>query len=38
MVVQGLLAEDEAYEMAHECAYGLAKRAYRVPETTYVTR
>jgi glucuronate isomerase len=34
MVVQGLLAEDEAQEMAHECAYGLAKRAYRVPETT----
>ena len=38
MVVQGLLAEDEAHEMAHECAYGLAKRAYRVPETTYATR
>jgi glucuronate isomerase len=38
LVVQGLLAEDEAHEMAHECAYGLAKRAYRVPETTYVTR
>jgi glucuronate isomerase len=38
MVVQGLLAEDEAHEMAHECAYGLAKRAYRVPETTYVTQ
>ena len=32
MVVQGLLAEDEAAEMAHACAYGLAKRAYRVPE------
>ncbi|HJZ48073.1 MAG TPA: glucuronate isomerase [Roseiflexaceae bacterium] len=32
MVVQGLLAEDEAAEMAHDCAYGLAKRAYRVPE------
>ncbi len=32
MVVQGLLAEDEAAEMAGECAYGLAKRAYRVPE------
>jgi glucuronate isomerase len=31
LVVQGLLAEDEAHEMAHECAYGLAKRAYRVP-------
>jgi glucuronate isomerase len=38
MVVEGLLAEDEAHEMAHGCAYGLAKRAYRVPETTYVTR
>ncbi|MDQ3865134.1 MAG: glucuronate isomerase [Actinomycetota bacterium] len=38
MAVRGLLAEDEAHEMAHECAYGLAKRAYRVPETTYVTR
>ena len=38
MVVQGLLAEDEAHEMAHGCAYGLAKRAYRVPETAYVTR
>ena len=24
--------EDEAAEMAHDCAYGLAKRAYRVPE------
>ena len=36
LAVQGLLAEDEAHEMAHECAYGLAKRAYRVPETTYV--
>lgn len=32
MVVQGLIAEDEAAEMAHDCAYGLAKRAYRVPE------
>jgi len=31
-VVQGLIAEDEAAEMAHDCAYGLAKRAYRVPE------
>jgi glucuronate isomerase len=30
MVVQGLLAEDEAAEMARECAYGLAKRAYNV--------
>ncbi len=31
LVVQGLLAEDEAVEMAYACAYGLAKRAYRVP-------
>jgi glucuronate isomerase len=31
LVVQGLLAEDEAAEMAYECAYGLAQRAYRVP-------
>lgn len=31
LVTQGLLAEDEAAEMAYECAYGLAKRAYRVP-------
>jgi glucuronate isomerase len=38
LAVQGLLGEDEAHEMAHECAYGLAKRAYRVPETTYATR
>ncbi|MBE2236283.1 MAG: glucuronate isomerase [Caldilineaceae bacterium] len=30
LVVQGILAEDEAVEMAYECAYGLAKRAYRV--------
>jgi glucuronate isomerase len=33
LVVQGLLAEDEAAEMANECAYGLAQRAYRVPAT-----
>jgi glucuronate isomerase len=38
LVVQGLLAEDEAHEMAHECAYGLTKRAYRAPETAHVTR
>jgi glucuronate isomerase len=38
LVVQGLLAEDEAHEMARECAYGLAKRAYRAPEAKYVTR
>ena len=37
MAVRGLLTEDEAHEMAHECAYDLAKRAYRVPETTQVT-
>jgi hypothetical protein len=37
MVVRGLLAEEEAHEMAHECAYDLVKRAYRVPETTGVT-
>jgi glucuronate isomerase len=30
LVVQGLLAEDEAAEMAYDCAYGLARRAYRV--------
>jgi hypothetical protein len=36
VVVRGLVAEDVAHEMAHECAYGLAKRAYRLPETTYV--
>jgi glucuronate isomerase len=35
-VVRGLVAEDEAHEMAHECSHGLAKRAYRLPETTYV--
>ena len=28
LVVQGMLAEDEAAAMASECAYGLAKRAY----------
>ena len=32
LVVQGRLAEDEAAEMAPQCASGLAKRAYRVPE------
>ena len=31
LVVEGLLAEDEAAEMAYECAYGLAMRAYRAP-------
>ncbi|MCX7789074.1 MAG: glucuronate isomerase [Chloroflexaceae bacterium] len=28
LVVQGLLAEDEAVDLAHELAYGLARRAY----------
>jgi glucuronate isomerase len=32
LVVQGLLAEDEATDMAADCAIGLAQRAYRVPE------
>jgi glucuronate isomerase len=31
LVVQGLLAEDEAAAMARECAVGLAQRAYRIP-------
>ncbi|GAB4423874.1 MAG: glucuronate isomerase [Chloroflexi bacterium OHK40] len=31
-VVEGLLAEDEAHELAGELAVGLAKRAYRVME------
>jgi glucuronate isomerase len=31
LVVEGLLGEDEAAEMARECAVGLAQRAYRVP-------
>jgi glucuronate isomerase len=31
LVVLGLIAEDDAAEMAYDCAYGLAKRAYRVP-------
>jgi glucuronate isomerase len=34
LVVQGLLAEDEAAEMAYDCAYGLARRAYRVEVET----
>lgn len=29
MVVQGLIAEDEAHELAHELADGLVRRAYR---------
>lgn len=32
LVVQGLLTEEEAVEMAGACAYDLARRAYRVPE------
>jgi glucuronate isomerase len=31
-VIQGLLAEDEAAELAYELAVGLAKRAYRAPQ------
>ena len=34
MVVQGLLAEDEAAEMAPDCASGLAKRAYNLDKET----
>jgi glucuronate isomerase len=34
MVVQGLIAEDEAAEMALDCASGLAKRAYRIDKET----
>jgi glucuronate isomerase len=30
LVAQGMLAEDEAHELAHELAYGLARRAYRI--------
>lgn len=33
LVIQGLVLEDEAIEMAYECAVGLARRAYRVPGT-----
>ena len=32
LAVRGLLDEQDAAEMAHQCAYGLAKRAYRIPE------
>jgi glucuronate isomerase len=32
-VVQGFVAEDEAAELAYELAYGLAQRAYRIPES-----
>ncbi len=31
LTVQGMLDEDEAAEMAREFAYGLAKKAYRLP-------
>jgi glucuronate isomerase len=34
LVVQGLLAKDEAAEMALDCATGLAKRAYNVDKVT----
>jgi len=34
LAVQGLLAEDEAADMAYECAYGLAKRVYRLEKVT----
>lgn len=34
LVVQGLLADDEAAELAYELALGLVQRAYRVPELT----
>ena len=34
LVVQGLLAEDEAAEMALDCASGLAKRAYWIDKET----
>jgi hypothetical protein len=33
-VVQGLIAEDEAAEMALDCASGLAKRAYNIDKMT----
>jgi len=31
LVVRGVIDEDDAREMAHDMAYGLAKRAYRFP-------
>jgi glucuronate isomerase len=34
LVVQGLIAEDEAAEMAPQCASGLAKRAYNFDKMT----
>ncbi|HSH82431.1 MAG TPA: glucuronate isomerase [Herpetosiphonaceae bacterium] len=32
LAAQGLVSEDDALEMAHDFAYRLAKRAYRLPE------
>jgi glucuronate isomerase len=32
LAVRGLIDEEDAAEMARECAYGLAKRAYRIAE------
>ncbi len=34
LVVQGRLAEDEAAQMAYDCATGLARRAYNVDKVT----
>jgi glucuronate isomerase len=34
LVVQGLIAEDEGAEMAHQCASGLAKGAYKLDKET----
>ena len=33
LAVRGLIEEEDAAEMAHECAYGLAKRAYRLSQS-----
>jgi glucuronate isomerase len=30
LVVRGIVSEDDAHEMAHDVAYGLAKRAYKL--------
>ena len=30
LVVQGIVDEEDASEMAHDLAYGLAKKAYRL--------
>jgi hypothetical protein len=30
LVLRGLLDEEAALDMAHECAYRLAKKAYRL--------